>query len=538
MVEVSNKRVFSIWIGGFAAVALLNASLVFTNVWPTLGVRWTADLSAELAAVLLLLIWRLRRTGRPASPRVLGRLAWVWVWLAVGHYVDATTRSLYGRNVNLYWDLKLMPDVSAMFVSVANMVLMVEVAAAVVLVPWLLWFLMRWAFRRVSDAIDNQWARRTLAASSMAVLVLGAAQLAGMVVFHAPRVVTPVSLAYASEVGEVVSEVIGIGRQPIPPAPAMDANLSRVTGADVLLVFFEAYGAVSWEKAELIRDLASTRDALMRDIGETGRGVVSAMVESTTFGGESWLAQISLLSGTPVRTQDVYIRLTTQRGRDTMVKVFGRRGFRTVMVMPGLQHAWPEGVFYGFQEIYGTRALNYQGPPFSWWGLTDQFTLARLDVLELTKPDRAPLFAVFPTISSHAPFTPAPPYQPDWTRMLTSAPYDASALEAAYTGPADWTNLTPGYGEALNYVHRTLAGYLRLHADRDLVMVVVGDHQPAALVAGEGASWDVPVHVITSRPAVLAGLRAQGFRDGLAPARPVIATLDGLLMKLMAAFSD
>ena len=51
-----------------------------------------------------------------------------------------------------------------------------------------------------------------------------------------------------------------------------------------------------------------------------------------------------------------------------------------------------------------------------------------------------------------------------------------------------------------------------------MVLVIVGDHQPPALVSGEGASWNVPVHVIGRRAAVLDRLRAQGFRDGLAPA--------------------
>jgi hypothetical protein len=49
----------------------------------------------------------------------------------------------------------------------------------------------------------------------------------------------------------------------------------------------------------------------------------------------------------------------------------------------------------------------------------------------------------------------------------------------------------------------TLGGYLRLRADRDFVMVIVGDHQPPAMVSGEGATWDVPVHVITNRTQVL-----------------------------------
>ena len=136
------------------------------------------------------------------------------------------------------------------------------------------------------------------------------------------------------------------------------------------------------------------------------------------------------------------------------------------------------------------------------------------------------------------PFTPAPPYQPDWQKVLTAEPYDQAALHAAYSGPADWTNLTPSYAEALKYATTTLGGYLRLRADRDLVLVIVGDHQPAAMVSGEGASWDVPVHIVTSRKAVLDGLKDQGFRDGLEPARKVITTMDGLLMKLLDAFSE
>lgn len=538
MVEVSNRTGFPFWISLLAAIGLLNAAVTFANVWPTLGITWKGDLSAELAVALLGMVWLFRRTGIPPSPRLVGRLTWVWVFLAVGHYVDATARSLYGRNVNLYWDLKLMPNVSAMFVSVANVALVAAVLAGVVLVPWLAAFPLRWAFRRVAAATVVPSARRVMVAFALAVLLLAVPQALVRPIPYAPAVPRPVSFAYASEVTEVVYEASGLGRRPLPPAPAMGANLARVEGADVLLIFLEAYGVVSWDKPELVRELAATRETLARDIRETGRGVVSATVESTTFGGESWLAHISLMSGTSVRNPDVNARLMRERQRDTMVKAFGRRGFRTVAAMPGLQMRWPEGDFYGFEQIYGTKELNYQGPPFSWWDLTDQFTLARLDQLELAAPERRPVFAFFPTISSHAPFTPAPPYQPDWARVLTPTPYDESALTAAYAVPPDWTNLTPSYAEALNYDHAVLGGYLRLRADRDLVIVLIGDHQPAAFVSGEGAPWDVPVHVITSRTDVLDALKAQGFRDGLSPSRPVITTMDGLLPKLLTAFSD
>ena len=87
-------------------------------------------------------------------------------------------------------------------------------------------------------------------------------------------------------------------------------------------------------------------------------------------------------------------------------------------------------------------------------------------------------------------------------------------------------------------MHETLSGYLRLRADRDMVLVIVGDHQPPALVSGEGASWNVPVHVIGGRPAVLDRLRAQGFRDGLRRPRPPLARMDTLMPILLHAFGN
>jgi hypothetical protein len=353
---------------------------------------------------------------------------------------------------------------------------------------------------------------------------------------QSPAVVEPVSWVWARQVGQFAFEASGAGLTALGPPPSLEADLSRLGGADVFLVFVESYGAVSWDREAFAAGLAPTRARLDAAIRETGRQVVSAFVESPTFGGESWLAHISLLSGTEVRDGATNVRLLAQR-RDTMVTAFARRGYRTMAIMPGLQRTWAEGAFYGFDRVYDAERLAYGGPSFGWWDITDQYALARVDTLEVAGTDRAPVFVVFPTISTHTPFTPTPPYQPDWERVLTLKPYAPEALDEAYAIPADWLDLGPGYVRALSYDFDTLAGYLRLRADRPLVLIVVGDHQPPALVSGEGAPWDVPVHVIASQPAVLDALVRRGFRRGLAPARPVLAEMHALLPMLLGAFS-
>ena len=81
-----------------------------------------------------------------------------------------------------------------------------------------------------------------------------------------------------------------------------------------------------------------------------------------------------------------------------------------------------------------------------------------------------------------------------------------------------------------------MGGYLRLRAERDLVMILVGDHQPPALVSGESASWNVPVHIISSREVLLDRFRAHGFGNGLSPGKVAVARMDSLLPILLDGF--
>src|SRR5262249_36357693 len=227
------------------------------------------------------------------------------------------------------------------------------------------------------------------------------------------------------------------GAHVLPPSPSMDADLSLVRNTDVFLVFIESYGRVAYDKPAFNARLTPSRNALGDAIRETDRDVVSAFVESPTFGGNSWLAHISLLSGIEVKDPDTDALLMTQK-RDTLAKAFSRNGHRTVGWMPGLKQAWPEGAFYGFDDIYGQSRMNYAGPEFGWFQLPDEFSLAKLDQAEVDQPGRKPLFVFFPTLSTHTPFSPTPPYQQDWSKLLTAEPFDPYAVDAAYEEQIDY----------------------------------------------------------------------------------------------------
>lgn len=518
------------WAALPVSLVLLNASLTFENVWPTPAVRWGSALSVELAACVLLLALAQGRAAMLAR-RVLPA---VWVALVAGHYLDVTAPGLYGRDFNLYWDSQHLGNVAAMFARAAPWWLIAGVVAGTAAAVALAYAVARLALGPVARAVHRGAPRVTLAAAAALVVALFTAQsLLGTATLAFANPVTP---AYVRQARFVLATFgPGAAAPPLGPSPALDTGLRGLGGSDVLLVFLESYGAVTYDDPEIAAGLAESRAELEATVHETGREVVSAFVESPTFGGSSWLAHLSLLSGVEVRDQYAYTSLMASR-RPTLVSNFARRGYRTVGLMPGMRQAWPEGAFYGFDAIYDRDRLQYQGPEFGWWGIPDQYALARLDALEQrTGASRAPVFAVFPTSTTHAPFGPVPPYQPDWSRLLTATPFEPADVDRAMAAVPDLTNLRPSYVRAVAYDVAALAGYLRERRD-DLFVVVVGDHQPPAAVTGTGASWHVPVHVIGGPSHVLHRLLDHGFRSGLHPRRPAIWPMHALVPVLLDAF--
>jgi hypothetical protein len=455
----------------------------------------------------------------------------------IGRYAEVTAPALYGRPVNLYWDARHVSAVAAMLLRVASTGRVVLALIVATLVPALIYIVLRWALGRVAEAMRDPQPRRTLALlACLAVLLFAAQRLTA----HGPGIpsfATPVTQTYARQARLLASEISGRAAKTLGPSPSFDSDLSRVRGADVFLFFLESYGAVSFDRPEFAAGLAADRAELDAAIHATGRDVVSAYVESPTFGGSSWLAHISFLTGIDVRDGDANVLLMAQR-RETLATAFAQHGFRTLAIMPGLQEHWPEGAFYGFGEIYGATQLDYRGPPFGWWTIPDQFAIARMDEREVAPRQRPPLFVFFPTTGTHTPFRPTAPYQPDWARMLTEQPYDPPDVARMWNQEPDWLNLGPSYVQALGATYVTLGGYLRHRADRDFVLILMGDHQPPAAVSGIGASWEVPVHVIASRPLVLEALRAHGFRPGLTPTHPALSRMHELLPAMLDAFRD
>jgi len=524
------------WIGIVLALLLLNAALSFENIWPTPAVRWAGEVSIELA-VLVLLLSLLNAWRGATSPRVLRVFATVIVLFALGRYADVTAPALYGRPVNIYWDLPNIGSVIGMVARAAPTWIVAAATLGLAVVLGLMYLGARWSLGRVDEALRTRVIRRALGTVAAVCILLFAGQAVFEQLPEIPAFSTPVTRTYAEQAKRVYDTFsMSSAFRRLPQSPRFHSDLQALGNRDVLLVFMESHGRVAYERADIAHEVTPAREELAAVARRTGRFIVSAFVTSPTFGGGSWLAHSSLMSGIDVNDPDRYALLLTQK-RPTLASFFGQHGYRVVADMPGLRQRWPEGAFYHFDALYDASTLDYRGPEFGWWRIPDQFSLAVLDAREIRQQPRKPLFVLFPTINTHMPWRPIPPLQSDWHRVLTSTPFDPTDVEHSLKETPAWTALGASYADSFVYSFHLFANYLLARADHDFVLILIGDHQPAATVSGENASWDVPVHVITANPEIIASLKSRGFVDGATPTARPISRMNELSQTLLDAFS-
>jgi len=389
-------------------------------------------------------------------------------------------------------------------------------------------------------ALRRPWA---WALTGLAVAVAGA-NYAGVQATW-PYVSKPV-IPVAWRQSQVLLGAFSSGRQaallptesPVDRARAAERGqaLAALRGMDVMLMPLESLGAITYDNPEAARRLAPVRRRFEQDLQAGGWQVVSGFLTSPTFAGGSDLAHLSLLSGIdlsdPMRHD---VLLTTQR--ETLVTLFKANGYRTYGVYPGVFWEWPERAFYRFDVFVDGPSLNWQGPPIGYWKIPDQFSMLQFERQHPRAEGDPPRFVFFPTITCHLPFSPVPPFQPQWDRLLGDQPYDESDLARTLAEKPNWTAMGPDYWRMVEYTYTWLGSFLRRGSPRETIYIFVGDHQPAANVTGEGANWDVPVHIVARDPRLLERLTVLGYRPGMEPPRRSLGGFHEFTDQLLQVFS-
>src|SRR5690606_27778329 len=264
----------------------------------------------------------------------------------------------------------------------------------------------------------------------------------------------------------------------------------------------------------------------------------SAWLTAPIQGGQSWLAHATLLAGLRIDNQRRHQSLLLS-DRQTLVGDFRRAGWRTLAVMPAVDRPWPEARFFGFDRIYDANDLGYAGEPFNWVTTPDQFTLSSLRALELDRRGGPAIMASVALISSHAPWPPIPPVLA-WDAVGDGSVFTAHARagdppEVVWRDP---DRIRAQYLRSIEYVLHTLKSYVLAYGRNDMLFVIVGDHQPAWVVTGDVASFDVPIHFITRDAAVLDAIAEWDWSRGMRPgADAPVWRMEQLRERILSAFT-
>ncbi|TDD89281.1 sulfatase [Actinomadura rubrisoli] len=513
-------------MAGWTTTVLACLFVLFGLVAPTEAARLTPGAFVRIpvealvgVAVLLVLPARAGRVAAAVAGAVLGLLTIVKV-------VDVGFDAVLVRRFDLVLDWILFGSAMEFLSASVGRPGAIVVVGAVVILAVAVPVLMTLSVLRLNRLVTR---KRTTAIRAVAVLGTAWAACAAL----GAQIVPGVPVASGSTAALAYDHALQVRAslnddKAFRSEAAVDAfrgtpggrMLTGLRGKDVVLAFVESYGRDAVQDPEFAPQVGAVLDEGSRRLRAAGFASRSGFLTSPTAGGGSWLAHSTLLSGLWINNQQRY-RSLVDSNRLTLNRAFQRADWRSVAVVPGVTRAWPEGRFFGYDQVYAARDMGYRGASFSWATMPDQYTLTMFERYERAnraKRGHAPVMAEIPLLSSHAPWAPIPKMI-DWKDVGDGSVYKSMAAsgkkpDAVWRHPS---RVRAEYRRSIEYSLNSLISYVETYGDDNLVLVFLGDHQPAPIVTGAGAGRDVPITIVARDPAVLSKISGWGWQDGLKP---------------------
>ena len=457
-------------------------------------------------------------------------MVWTWVALAAGvllallaivKVLDTAFFAALGRPFNPLSDGSYFgPAVSVLEDSIGRPGAVLSAVGAALLGLALI-VLLPLALIRVTRAAHRH-RRAAVRAVGALVIAWTVFALAGVQVGSGRPVASTDAARLASDrVGEIGATLAD--RQAYARAAAVDPLrdtpgselLTALRGKDVLLTFVESYGRVAVEDPAV-----SPRVNALSMTGQRACTLRDSRLEAHSSPHRRSAASVGWHTPLPSRacgsTASGRYDHLLESDRFTLAQAFSRAGWRTVADVPSNEYDWPEGkAFYHYDQIYDSRNVGYAGPAFSYSQVPDQY----VGPLQPGGTGQAESSAGHggdrPLVEPRTVGTAAALI--GWDEIGDGSVYDAMAARGETTQmrcSRTSTRSVPPTRTSIEYSLTTLISFVETYGDPNLVIVLVGDHQPATVVSGQDASRDVPITLITHDKAVMNRIDGWGWEAG------------------------
>jgi hypothetical protein len=94
------------------------------------------------------------------------------------------------------------------------------------------------------------------------------------------------------------------------------------------------------------------------------------------------------------------------------------------------------------------------------------------------------------------------------------------------------------YGRSIQYSLRALTSWVTELNDPNLVLILLGDHQPSSIVSGDRANHQVPISIVAHDPSVFRQIASWHWQDGLLPGHSApLKPMSAFRNQFLGAFS-
>jgi hypothetical protein len=146
-------------------------------------------------------------------------------------------------------------------------------------------------------------------------------------------------------------------------------------------------------------------------------------------------------------------------------------------------------------------------------------------------------------VSSHSPYAPLPTMVP-WSKVGDGSIFDPMPArgESALSVMRSASKSREDFGKSIQYSMQVLTSWVTELKDPNLVVILLGDEQPASPITRPGASHAVPISIIARDPSVFRQIASWHWQGGLvpghfAPLEPMSAFRNQFLNAFSAAAS-
>jgi hypothetical protein len=519
---------------------LLAVSVVVLNA--LIGIhRWLPDPrlllilapTVETAVVVAILLATAMMTARQAR-WIHWPLAMVVTLLVLFGVGEGFYQTIFRKGFVPWTDLGFLPALLNMVLGSdafdSPLLAALPVAAIAALVMVALYLLIRWMDSLIRSGSLIPTAGVVLGLLALAVPIMLSGFRMPLTVRAAAQVVPPTSgLQTAAD-----SVFVAQAESPDPDGQYFFAGLKD---RDIHLLIVESYGhtlLTSKSHRPLIQPVYQRLEDKFRS---AGYWVYSGFLTSPAFGGRSWLADSTLLTGTFIDSQHDYDE-AVKAASPNLTHILGEAGYHRVLAAPGTyetDEAWR--LFYDFDDYLLRYDFDYAGPFISFGAMPDQYLMHR--TYQRVADINAPVFVNYVLVSSHVPFDQLPQYVEDWDTLGDGSIFNDLDLRLFDNNWLSGGEYPQGYVASIEYTLTAATAYItEIVADQSL-FIIVGDHQPRIPISEPGSTFSVPFHVISQDHELVSEFSNFGLTPGLDPKQELPhPNMDEFLSMLLAVAHD